>query len=315
VPTLDPSGAPKVIRRTRTRQVLNGLGVGLIAIVIAAGATAGIGMLLRAEEQTRPADPPPPPAEVLVSGEADVLPLEDVPSAPATGDLVMSFEGVRIPGRWASIYLYVYADGRMIWGRLTLPGDQYVERRLTPEGTELLRQEFLSTGLFERNLAVGASSSTGYSILRVRVQNAGRVVEVRRGFGRDAGLGTIAQARDLETLAERLADPSAWLPEEAWADAGPRAFVASRYLIRRNPVRTWSELPATATDVLRPTRCQVVSSAEALAITQGLSVVPRVSLSVGGWIPNAYRFTFEAGPTGAAEFFTITPALPHQTAC
>ena len=186
---------------------------------------------------------------------------------------------------------------------------------VTPEGIEVLRQEFLSTGLFERDLAVGASSSTGYSILRVRVQNAGRVVEVRRGFGRDAGQGTIAQARDLETLAERLADPSAWLPEEAWADAGTQAFVASRYLIRLNRARTWSELPTSAIDVLRPTRCQVVSPAESLAITQGLSVAPRTFLLIGGWIPDAYRFTFEVGPTGAAEFFGITPALPHQTAC
>ena len=58
---------------------------------------------------------------------ASVLPPEGAsPSAPERGKLVAGKEDI-----------YVYADGRMIWGREGLP--VWLEQRLTPEGVELVR--------------------------------------------------------------------------------------------------------------------------------------------------------------------------------
>jgi hypothetical protein len=62
-----------------------------------------------------------------------VLPPEGTsPSAPERGKLVASKEDIH---PWYAIY--VYADGRMIWGRERLTGR--LERRLTPEGVALVR--------------------------------------------------------------------------------------------------------------------------------------------------------------------------------
>jgi hypothetical protein len=58
---------------------------------------------------------------------ASVLPPEGAsPSAPERGKLVAGKEDI-----------YVYADGRMIWGREGLP--VWLEQHLTPEGVELVR--------------------------------------------------------------------------------------------------------------------------------------------------------------------------------
>ena len=58
---------------------------------------------------------------------ASVLPPEGAsPSAPERGKLVAGKEDI-----------YVYADGRMIWGREGLP--VWLEQRLTPQGVELVR--------------------------------------------------------------------------------------------------------------------------------------------------------------------------------
>ena len=58
---------------------------------------------------------------------ASVLPPEGAsPSAPERGKLVAGKEDI-----------YVYADGRMIWGRKGLP--VWLEQHLTPEGVELVR--------------------------------------------------------------------------------------------------------------------------------------------------------------------------------
>ena len=46
---------------------------------------------------------------------------------------------------------YLYADGRLIWivDYPPSPDFSFVEQRLTPEGVERVRSEFLSTGLFD----------------------------------------------------------------------------------------------------------------------------------------------------------------------
>jgi hypothetical protein len=71
VPSFDRSDVPRLLRRTRTRQVANAVGTVLMAGLLALGITTGVTTLLRAEGG-RPADDPsptPPTAATLVPPE------------------------------------------------------------------------------------------------------------------------------------------------------------------------------------------------------------------------------------------------------
>ena len=86
------------------------------------------------------------------------------PSAPASGELVVHWEGrsathARGPHVAPMVRAWVYADGRMIWSREgSVPEGAneftsgYLEQRLTPEGVELLRSAVAE--LFDRSRAL-----------------------------------------------------------------------------------------------------------------------------------------------------------------
>jgi hypothetical protein len=105
VPTPDPLEAHPTAVRTRRRQVLNAVGAGLIAVVIALGAASGIGTL-RAEG-TKPADDstetPAPPNDL---GAAVPGPFE----APAQAPIVVGSDRTR---GWTWM-LSSSADGRCL---------------------------------------------------------------------------------------------------------------------------------------------------------------------------------------------------------
>ena len=67
---------------------------------------------------------------------SDLPPEGTPPSTPADGELVLA-EGSTPPGPWWSVN--VYADGRVIWLRGVSAEYGWLERRLTPEGLELVR--------------------------------------------------------------------------------------------------------------------------------------------------------------------------------
>jgi hypothetical protein len=94
---------------------------------------------VRKGAQTSPAETSPAETGPTVTGPiypvqvGYVLPPEGAsPSVPERGKLVASNEDIHT---WYTVY--VYADGRMIWTREGLTG--WLERRLTPEGVELVR--------------------------------------------------------------------------------------------------------------------------------------------------------------------------------
>ena len=79
-------------------------------------------------------DLPPPWKQVDLTG----LPPEGaVPSTPKTGDVVAQFAENQVG------WVYVYADGRVIWYR---DGVSMFERRLTPDGVDLVRSGAVRPG-------------------------------------------------------------------------------------------------------------------------------------------------------------------------
>lgn len=76
-------------------------------------------------------------AEDTTIGLAGLPPEGATPSTPETGQLVASmWEHIRAIGSFGNGWLYLYADGRLIWERLDPnPTGGWLEQRLTPKGS------------------------------------------------------------------------------------------------------------------------------------------------------------------------------------
>ena len=204
------------------------------------------------------------------------------PSTPERGELLITLDarpGTGFPGRFVPVHqVWVYADGRVISRREGGPDGEtgYLERRLTPEGVELLQTEVVATGLFARDGYY--LSEQGLSWGEMTARNGDRLVHVvwccpallpaldlQPAPDLDP---TPQQARSLIRLSDGLADLTSWLPASAWKD-DPRTYVPSRYAIcyrkgyepglnigglgtdqSLEPSRIMGELPASAQDLL-----------------------------------------------------------------
>jgi hypothetical protein len=172
-------------------------------------------------------------------------------STPERGELVLSFYGSAeaIPRTW----IYVYADGRLIWHQEgTLPESANAsttgvfERRLTPEGVELMRSEIASSGLFGDELDLAPHGP----------------LEATPGSA-------------LERLVPRITDPASWLPAAAWEDREVRTYVPSRYEVcyegpTRESQHVLAELPSSAPSLSEEDGCSEVTTADARAIIEHL---------------------------------------------
>ena len=207
---------------------------------------------------TGPAETGPTvPPETERVGFIGLPPEGAAPSTPERGELVLEFLGDR-PGidRWT--HMWMYADGRLIWRQdVNVPYDGRVtgllERRLTPEGLDLLLSEVVSTGLFDQNLDLAIEGLTPVDICGfgpgIEVRNRDRLVRLTwlRGCGEpELQLATPEQADAVVRLVGRLADPASWLPENAWEDQEIRAYVPSRYAICANLVDLPEGVPRSA---------------------------------------------------------------------
>jgi hypothetical protein len=128
-------------------------------------------------------------------------------------------------------------------------GTGLLERRLTPEGLDLVLSEVISTGLFDKNLDLAIEGLTpadsGPQAIEcgfgpgIEVRNRDRLIRLTwlRGCGEpELQLATPEQVDAVVRLVGRLADPASWLPEHAWEDQEIRAYVPSRYAICANRV-------------------------------------------------------------------------------
>jgi hypothetical protein len=174
-------------------------------------------------------------ALILDEGFVGVPPDGATPSTPESGELVLHYIGRPAATEGRRFQAFLYADGRLIWDLADLAGPKYrtgfLEQRLTPEGVELLLSEFISTGLFDRDIKLVSKGDSGWALIQVR--NGNRLVNVdwagATGPGGDYLEATPEQESAIERLGALLVDPGSGLPASAWENREVRAYVASRY--------------------------------------------------------------------------------------
>lgn len=210
---------------------------------------------------------PTVPPETERVGFIGLPPEGAAPSTPERGELVLEFHG-GTPSSDTYTNTWMYADGRLIWRQFAtnVPygangfwGTGLLERRLTPEGLDLVLSEVISTGLFDKNLDLAIEGLTpadsGPQAIKcgfgpgIEVRNRDRLVRLTwlRGCGEpELQLATPEQADAVVRLVGRLADPASWLPENAWEDQEIRAYVPSRYAICANLVDLPEGVPRSA---------------------------------------------------------------------
>lgn len=214
--------------QTRRRRLLVVLAAVALIVVLGAASAFAVRAVVRA-----------------VQGIVGVAPEGATPSSPARGEFVLGFSFGHTDGDQGRFDLSVYADGRVIWRRLGdyfLPvtdehrnGTGLLERRLTPEGVELVRAEVVSTGLVDRDLDLQGDVE-GLHFGRIEFRSGERVVVVTWRDSLDphwneANRPTPEQASALIRLDARLSDLASWLPASAWVDAEDKPFVPSGYTV------------------------------------------------------------------------------------
>jgi hypothetical protein len=246
VPDVVPvSEAPRRARSSR----------GLVALAAAAivVALAVAGIAIRNDDRSRVDTTPPdtaPPRLIPLPPEGAT------PSAPVTGVPLLSLQACEGPSSlpWSGI-LALYADGRLLWhtyddpfegdpsgGNDPRPKTGWLEQRLTPEGTELLRSELVSSGLLSPRQEPTYTCPPG-----------SYRADARTGDHYEFYVGKLP--RD---LVERIAEPASWLPASAWEDRAVRPFVAASYSVcisglepRISVAEIATALPARVGDLVR----------------------------------------------------------------
>ncbi len=187
----------------------------------------------------------------VLGGAATRLPLEGAqPSSPGSGRLVLSYHGrpeLRgFPGVFVPVnQVWVYADGRVIWRQEGGPSGVgalatgLLERRLTPDGVDLVRSKVLETGLFERVLYL--RSAHGLVWGAIRIHDGETLVgaawccfitdKLPPAFPEAVPTATRVQATALSRLTELLADLPSSLPAEVWGSPELSAHVPSSYAV------------------------------------------------------------------------------------
>ena len=175
----------------------------------------------------------------------------DTPAGAAatapTGELVASMHlWQAVPGH-RDVWLYLYADGRLI----SLTGNgAWLERRLTPEAVAGVQDEIISTGLFDADRRPSGSQRPAGNDIQVR--NGDRLVNLPLGDGQEDWTPEFVR------LAGRLATLQSWLPATAWAQSETTSYVPQRYAVCAPNTQTdsleraelLSHLPTAAAAVL-----------------------------------------------------------------
>jgi hypothetical protein len=222
----------------------------------------------------------------------------------------------------------VYADGRLLWHTYDDPveGDPYgwnaprpktawLERRLTPEGTELLRSELVSSGLLSPRQPTDTCPPDSY------------VVVARIGDHYEYYNGKLP--RD---LVERIAEPASWLPASAWEDRALRPFVPASYSVcitgldpRISVAEIATALPARVGDLVRARQwgenhagpvmwfwCTEMATEDARTFAEALDAAA-MERSEHPWVAGPeYLFEYQDASGSDLLHFSFWPDTPGQ---
>ena len=231
--------------RTRRRRRLV-VAAAAAAVLLVAGTVLVWGDGGRHVRTVPPAAPTPTTTPLDPSQSLDaVLPPEGaMPSTPETGELVaaitMSSDPTPAP-RGEDAFVNLYADGRLISWRACRPSagpcsltaseallEQFqglIERRLTADGVERVRREFLATGLFNTDQAGAGIDVPCFCAIHVR--DGGRLLST----GAMGAESTEEVKRQTDRLVAYVTTLDSSLPEGAWEDRTFRPYVPSHYKV------------------------------------------------------------------------------------
>ena len=180
----------------------------------------------------------------LDQGFIGLPPVGATPSTPESGELVIRWLGrtaTPAPLSGGPLFrVWVYADGRIIWSRDgAIPEaaneftSGYLERRLTPEGVELLRSEVV--GLLKGSgipLEPVPTDDEPRGFPSLEVRDGDRLVRASWG-GTDIAppSRTPEQLAALRRVDALVTDTASVLPASAWAVREVRAYVPSHYAV------------------------------------------------------------------------------------
>jgi hypothetical protein len=237
------------------------------------------------------------------------------------------------------------ADGRFV----TRADDaQEWERRLTPAGVQLVRDEIAATGLFERDQAFrleprpdATPLQRGVGSLFFKVWRDTRTVEVSTATdqGPDESHFQPSPARTrLDRLSKQLLKPESWLPANSWADPTPRPYEAATFALlvqtevgQANerptidalsaawpffvgPLDLGQPLPATAGPWADTTRCLVLTRDDKVAVANAMvrasDPEPVFTLPDGTLLTS-----FARADNQGRLVMTLRPLLPDRRSC
>ena len=173
------------------------------------------------------------------------IPAGAATTASPTAELVASMHLWHAVSAHGDVWLYLYVDGRLIWGG---GYENWRERRLTPDAVAGVQEDIISTGLFDPDRRPPGSHQ-GPSDIQVR--NGDRLVNLAFSPDQD-------WTPEFHRLARRLATLQSWLPATAWTQSEPTPYVPARYAVcapttraeRLERAEILSQLPAAAAAVL-----------------------------------------------------------------
>jgi hypothetical protein len=213
-----------------------------------------------------------------------------------------------------------------------------VERRLTPSGIQLVRDEMAATGLTGTTAGFSPVANPGVEPpgfigtlgqLEISQPGGSMVVISWNLYGDPEHIYYQPQpeAEALEALAGRLTTLEEWLPQVAWADASAEPYVPDAYRITISGAAwggTAADLPVDVATVSWPgdvdradlaavlaslddaDRCRLVDAAAGTAVIE--------ALQAAGATPRANDYlTFRLGTLNASRVIKIrlAPTLPH----
>lgn len=302
-------------RRARRRVEVRRTGI--LAAVVAVAVVAGIGATQIADRDRQTG---PSPIDRTQQTPPTQGPIPAPTPTPVKGEPVLHLQSWGGEER-TPVDLAVYADGRVIWGHNDEEG--LLQMRLTREGIEWLQARSTSTGLFERDLALGMDDTSGNmrihrgdrSVLLAWGQAPGEVAEL--GMQDQFLAATESQADELIELEQFLRDPDAWaLPPRMFERREPSQFIPTHLWVswdRSTPDP--SRLPSPAREVLTQNlepvldgSCGVITLVQAQRMVQAMEQVGHIeSDDVNDGI--AFTMPGEHGPS----FLHAHPSLPHDT--